>query len=99
MSNETATRVHFYDPHPGLMGARAPIPAAVKSVADAAVGTDGPLEVFVAAVRAACPEGVVKVHADFVSLRVGPVTGPGHSWRVIRIRSLAALDRPAEAPK
>jgi hypothetical protein len=99
MSDDAATRVHFYDPHPGLLGARAPIPAAVKSVADAADGTDGPLETFVAAVRAACPEGFVKVHDDFVSLRVGPVMGPGHSWRVIRIRSLAAHGHPAEVTK
>jgi hypothetical protein len=80
--------VYFHDPHPGLVGPRAPIPYAVKELADNMDGKTGVLEDFVAAVRLACPGGSVTVHADFVSLQKRDDAGIVHNWRVIR------FDRP-----
>lgn len=75
--------VYFHDPHPGMLGARAPIPYEVKELADAVDGKRGSLLEFVESIQAACPDGEITITDDYVGLtrKDGEMT---HRWRVIR---------------
>ncbi len=76
----------FYNPHPGLMGAVARIPEAVRVVANDLNGKSMPLREAVAKIKAATTAEVV-VSVECVLLRAN--TGDGnveHVWRVIKFR-------------
>lgn len=77
----------FFDPNPGLAfhGTVAPIPRAVKKVADQLNGTRQSLQKAVAAIKAASGEGIVIIESDCIIL-MSPRTPARHSWRVIRFK-------------
>jgi hypothetical protein len=52
--------VTFFDPHPGLMGALAPIPEPVRLLAQELDGKTLQLEDALQRISAACPEGIVE---------------------------------------
>jgi len=78
----------FYDPHPGFMGAAAPIPEPVRLAAAALAGQKLSLRQAVAMIQAAT-SGQVQVDAkhQFISLRlIGNGNHHCHFYRVIRYR-------------
>jgi len=75
----------FYDPHPGLLGAAAPIPKAVKKAADQINGRTMTLREAVVELRKAT-KGEISVEKDCILLSCLGANGGGHIWRVIRYR-------------
>lgn len=85
--NHKVTLYEFYDPHPVLPGAGAPLPRAVLCAAHALNGVKTALEDGLQVIRQSCPDGDVTAVDSTVELRLGP-----HVWRVIKYRS-ANTDR------
>lgn len=75
----------FFDPHPGLLGALAPIPNAVRKVANELNGKKMPLREAVEKIKAVT-NGDVSVSVDCIILLFMSVNGGGHGWRVIKFK-------------
>ena len=79
----------FFDPHPGMMGAAAPIPDAVRKVANELNGQKFSLREAVSKIKAVT-SGEVKVYKDCImlSIRIDVSSAGyiGHVWRVIKFR-------------
>lgn len=88
-------RVHFFDPHPGFLGAVVPLPDSVLAAVRRLDGTDGELAEALAALLAASvgamPGAVAMVdeHGDFIAVSFVFPTGPKHSYRAIRYAAVA----------
>ncbi len=77
----------FFDPHPGLAGARIPIPEKVRMVANELSGKSMTLCEAVARIQAAT-SGKVSIanNYDFILLEIIEANGVRHGFRVVRFK-------------